>query len=274
MTVIAFRPRPRAASDGLRMPRCRWWGRSGRHVADWATWWVRLRVHRLLIVPRGTFVTGVFTGELRDDDGSLVGVDTRRATIAADLVRRGPRLPARAAPLPARPDGDHRRRGRDHDRSRAGPEPEPEPSSRAAAHTARSARGAVMKLLALLTPCAMLAVLWALAAPGDVDGRLLGSAWSRPHARDGPSRGGALPEPSEGAQRWLTSRGSLLSPRRRRSTRSPPARSCGIRLRRPDTSTRWRRASSSRSRSPPKSRNDCAAEIRRSAAPTSHPVAV
>jgi len=48
-----------------------------------------LRVHRLLIVPRGTFVTGVFTGELRDDDGSLVGVDTRRATIAADLVREG-----------------------------------------------------------------------------------------------------------------------------------------------------------------------------------------
>jgi hypothetical protein len=48
-----------------------------------------LRVHRLLVVPRGTFVTGVFTGELRDDDGSLVGVDTRRATIAADLVRAG-----------------------------------------------------------------------------------------------------------------------------------------------------------------------------------------
>lgn len=48
-----------------------------------------LRVHRLVIVPRGTFVTGVFTGELRDDDGSLVGVDTRRATIAADLVRHG-----------------------------------------------------------------------------------------------------------------------------------------------------------------------------------------
>ena len=48
-----------------------------------------LRVHRLVVVPRGTFVTGVFTGELRDDDGSLVGVDTRRATIAADLVREG-----------------------------------------------------------------------------------------------------------------------------------------------------------------------------------------
>jgi hypothetical protein len=46
-----------------------------------------LRVSRLVVVPGGTFVTGVFTGELRDEDGSLVGVDTRRATIAADLVR-------------------------------------------------------------------------------------------------------------------------------------------------------------------------------------------
>jgi hypothetical protein len=46
-------------------------------------------VHRLVILPRGTFVTGVFTGELRDHDGSLVGVDTRRATIEADLVRQG-----------------------------------------------------------------------------------------------------------------------------------------------------------------------------------------
>ena len=88
MTVIAFRPRPRATSQAshapvpltgtFRSPR----GRLG-HMAG------ALRVHRLLIVPRGTFVTGVFTGELRDDDGSLVGVDTRRATIAADLVREG-----------------------------------------------------------------------------------------------------------------------------------------------------------------------------------------
>jgi len=88
MTVIAFRPRPRATSQAsdapvplagtFRSPR----GRLGHMVGA-------LRVHRLLIVPRGTFVTGVFTGELRDDDGSLVGVDTRRATIAADLVREG-----------------------------------------------------------------------------------------------------------------------------------------------------------------------------------------
>jgi hypothetical protein len=47
-----------------------------------------LRVRRLVVVPSGTFVTGVFTGELRDDDGSLIGVDTHRATIAADVVDR------------------------------------------------------------------------------------------------------------------------------------------------------------------------------------------
>ena len=46
-----------------------------------------LRAHRLVIAPRGAFVSGVFTGELRDVDGSLVGVDSRRATAAADLVR-------------------------------------------------------------------------------------------------------------------------------------------------------------------------------------------
>ena len=45
-----------------------------------------LRVNRLVVVPSGTFVTGVFTGELRDDDGSLIGVDTHRATITADVV--------------------------------------------------------------------------------------------------------------------------------------------------------------------------------------------
>ena len=91
MTVIAFRPRPRAASEPgrdapvplagtFRSPR----GRTGHLQGS-------IRVHRLVIVPRGTFVTGVFTGELRDDDGSLIGVDTRRATIAADLVRHGDR---------------------------------------------------------------------------------------------------------------------------------------------------------------------------------------
>ena len=89
MTVIAFRPRPPAASEPaadtpvplagtFRSPR----GRTGHLQGS-------IRVHRLVIVPRGAFVTGVFTGELRDDDGSLIGVDTRRATIEADLVRHG-----------------------------------------------------------------------------------------------------------------------------------------------------------------------------------------
>jgi hypothetical protein len=48
-----------------------------------------VRVHRLVILPPGAFVDGVFTGELREDDGSLIGVDTRRASFAADIVRRG-----------------------------------------------------------------------------------------------------------------------------------------------------------------------------------------
>ena len=89
MTVIAFRPRPRTPSAGptdppvpvvgtFRSPR----GRTG-HLDG------TLRVRRLVLVPRGAFVTGVVTGELRDADGSLVGVDTRRVTLAVDLVRQG-----------------------------------------------------------------------------------------------------------------------------------------------------------------------------------------
>lgn len=46
-----------------------------------------LRLQRLVIVPRGAFITGVFTGELREPDGTLVGVDSRRATAPVDLVR-------------------------------------------------------------------------------------------------------------------------------------------------------------------------------------------
>ena len=91
MTVIAFRPRSRSVSErsvpvpvpvpvpvvgSFRSPS----GRTGRMEGF-------LRVHRLVIAPRGAFVSGVFTGELRDVDGSLVGVDSRRATAAADLVR-------------------------------------------------------------------------------------------------------------------------------------------------------------------------------------------
>lgn len=89
MTVIAFRPRPRPDSEppvDSRVPLVGTFrspsGRMGRMEGS-------LRVHRLVIVPRGAFVTGVFTGEMRDVDGSLVGVDSRRVTAAADLVREG-----------------------------------------------------------------------------------------------------------------------------------------------------------------------------------------
>ncbi|MFW5469098.1 hypothetical protein ACOCJ4_03535 [Knoellia sp. CPCC 206435] len=48
----------------------------------------QLRLQRLVITPRGAFVTGVFTGELHEPDGTLVGVDSRRCTVPADLERR------------------------------------------------------------------------------------------------------------------------------------------------------------------------------------------
>ncbi len=87
MTVLAFSPVPRSGprsstsesttvTGTFRSPR----GRSGAMVGA-------LRLQRLVIAPRGTFVTGVFTGELREPDGSLVGVDSRRISAPADLVR-------------------------------------------------------------------------------------------------------------------------------------------------------------------------------------------
>lgn len=88
MTVIAFRPRPRdgetpeqdlqctAFSGVFRSPR----GRTGTMTGE-------LRMHRLVIAPRGAFVTGVFTGTLLDFDGTVVGVDSRRRTVRADLLR-------------------------------------------------------------------------------------------------------------------------------------------------------------------------------------------
>lgn len=87
MTVIAFRPRvasgphPRtvehpAVTGTFRSPR----GRSGVMTGF-------LRVQRLVLAPRGAFLTGVFTGELRDADASLIGVDSRRVSAAVDLVR-------------------------------------------------------------------------------------------------------------------------------------------------------------------------------------------
>ncbi len=86
MTVIAFRPRrgglrtpdgdSTAITGSFRSPRGRLGSMSGH-----------LRLQRLVIAPRGAFVTGVFTGELREPDGALIGVDSRRATAPADLVR-------------------------------------------------------------------------------------------------------------------------------------------------------------------------------------------
>ncbi|WP_353951143.1 hypothetical protein V6K52_16100 [Knoellia sp. S7-12] len=95
MTVIAFRPRPRSDATTrsgssqsehsfgeeattftgvFRSPR----GRLGKLKGH-------LRLQRIVITPRGTFVTGVFTGELREPDGILIGVDSRLGTAPADL---------------------------------------------------------------------------------------------------------------------------------------------------------------------------------------------
>jgi hypothetical protein len=100
MTVIAFRPRPSsggpittdlqgtAITGTFRSPR----GRSGTMNGH-------LRLQRLVIVPRGVFVRGVVTGELREPDGTLIGVDSRRATLPADLERDGGGLQPVVRPL-------------------------------------------------------------------------------------------------------------------------------------------------------------------------------
>jgi hypothetical protein len=46
-----------------------------------------LRVRRLVPSPGGVSVTGVFAAELREADGGLIGVDSRRATVTASSVR-------------------------------------------------------------------------------------------------------------------------------------------------------------------------------------------
>jgi hypothetical protein len=46
-----------------------------------------LRLQRLVLAPRGAFVTGVFTGELREPGGALIGRASKRSTVPADLVR-------------------------------------------------------------------------------------------------------------------------------------------------------------------------------------------
>lgn len=83
MNVIAFRPR--SARPHIQHPRVNGTFRSPRGRAGRMTGSVR--VQRLVLVPRGAFVIGVFTGELRDDDGSLIGIESRRAAAAADLVQ-------------------------------------------------------------------------------------------------------------------------------------------------------------------------------------------
>lgn len=88
MTVQAIRSRPSVGGlrppDGegtairgvFRSPR----GRSGTMSGH-------LRLLGLVILPHDAFINGVFTGELREPDGMLIGVDSRRATVPADLER-------------------------------------------------------------------------------------------------------------------------------------------------------------------------------------------
>ena len=86
MTVIAFRPRRTSTTSvpgggtpftgTFRSPR----GGTGLMTGH-------LRLQRLVLAPRGAFVTGVFTGELREPDGALIGRGSTRATAPADLVR-------------------------------------------------------------------------------------------------------------------------------------------------------------------------------------------
>ena len=83
MTVIAF-PHPSSPPEqayagshpsvtgAFQSPR----GRSGHMNGI-------LRVRTLLASPAGVSVTGVFTAELREADGGLIGVDSRRATLTA-----------------------------------------------------------------------------------------------------------------------------------------------------------------------------------------------
>lgn len=87
MTVIAFRPRrnPEApASDGDGIPLT---GSFRSPRGDEGLMTGHLRLQRLVLAPRGAFVTGVFTGELREPDGTVVGRESRRTTAPVDLVR-------------------------------------------------------------------------------------------------------------------------------------------------------------------------------------------
>ena len=85
MTVLAFRPRrsPGApASCGIPLHGTFRSPRGGEGVMTG-----HLRLQRLVLAPRGAFVTGVFTGELREPGGTLIGWESKRSTVPADLVR-------------------------------------------------------------------------------------------------------------------------------------------------------------------------------------------
>ncbi|GGB82169.1 hypothetical protein N798_11905 [Knoellia flava TL1] len=89
MTVIAFRPRPRAGGPRLdQFEDAPFTGTFRTPLGRLSTVEGRLRVQRLVLVPSGVFVTGVFVAELREADGTFIGIDSRRATVPADLVRR------------------------------------------------------------------------------------------------------------------------------------------------------------------------------------------
>jgi len=90
MTVIAFRPRPRPGSPRLdEFEDAPFTGTFCTPLGRLATVEGHLRVQRLVLVPSGLFVTGVFVAELLEPDGTFIGIDSRRATVPADLVRRG-----------------------------------------------------------------------------------------------------------------------------------------------------------------------------------------
>lgn len=88
MTVIAFRPRSRAGARLDQFDDAPFTGTFRTPLGRLAAVEGRLRVQRLVLVPSGIFVTGVFVAELREPDGTVIGVDSRRATVPADLVRR------------------------------------------------------------------------------------------------------------------------------------------------------------------------------------------
>src|SRR3954471_18509651 len=99
MTVIAFRPRPGTGDSGGLPERSDLTGTFRSPHGRIGTVAGHLRLQRLVLVPRGAFVTGVFTGELREPDGAVVGVDSRRSTVPVDLAPEGSGLRAVVRPV-------------------------------------------------------------------------------------------------------------------------------------------------------------------------------